>query len=531
MEKRRIIQSIGSILRVLRASNPSGSRGDRRLLSGLVFVFLGFGACEPKKADIKPSPPVFLISPQERDQLQGRLLNRLMANGRLRCPRAVLRATAQPGQADAMIRSLLEPSGATARCFAYIERHWSDLRRAFFREATQWPGGVAGRPLPTAQPMVGSQPQPAIVKELLALCVATAPLLERAVQRADACSPYLPGRRRAPKLGSVLQAHMAMVALARHRFQTSPRTAVWLLLHTLQLGQDLCRGGPAWIWALVTRLGSMDVVATLGRMLAADRLSPTALQEVQTGIGRLRSNEPALPPHILGERLSTDLTRYLIPMMPRRWIPPGGRPVGSTAGKSTSAGRKSRGRAFSGSIRQDLLVAWIASERYSGRLVAACRDAASGRRCWKAVRAVEKRVVARRGQLQQRWRKFNRRASRLKEGFDRAATREAAIELITGVDAPNTSGYLVQAAQRGFYLAALELHVRVLVAARHRAWPDLTTVARWSAMRPEPFTAAPLLLRVLGTGFEVRPSVSLTASPGGAPVRYVIPGPASPARK
>ncbi len=372
--------------------------------------------------------------------------------------------------------------------------------------------------------------EPAIVKELLRLCMSTAPLLERAMQRADACSPYLPGRRRAPKLGSVLQAHLAMIALARHRFLSSPREAVWLLLYTLQFGQDLCRGGPAWIWPLVTRLGALDGVATLGRMLAADRLSIAALQEVQTGISRLRTNEPALPPHIQGEQLVTELERYLIPMMPRRWIPPGGRPLSSTAGKDSSGTPDGRGRAFSGSIRQDLLVAWIASKRYTGRLVAACRDAASGWHCLNGVRAEEQRVVARRGKLRQRWRRFNQRASRIKEGFDRAATREAAIELLTGGYAPDTSGYLSQAAQRGFYLAALGLHVRVLLAARRRRWPPLATVTSWSAAVRGLFVGSPLRIETLGAGFDVRPGVSLTASPGGAPVRYVIPGPAAASR-
>ncbi len=546
MEKRRNIQSIGSIWRVLCAAIPGGGSGGRRVVFALAVLSIAGSGCDPQKNKRKPTQPVFLISPQERDQLQGRLLNGLLANGRLRCPRAVLRSTARPGQADSAIRSLVEPTGATARCYAYVERHWADLRRAFFREPSKPPGGVAGRPLPTAMPLPTSSAkastdpllkasspvvEPAIVTELRRLCLPTAPLLERAVQWADACSPYLPGRRRAPKLGSVLQSHLAMVALARHRFRTAPREAVWLLLHTLQLGQDLCRGGTAWIWPLVTRLGGMDVVATLGRMLAADRLSPPALLQVQTGIGRLRTSEPALPPHILGERLVTDLERYLIPMMPRKWIPPGGRPLRATVGGDASGGRKGRGRAFSGSIRQDLLVAWIASERYTGRLVAACRDATSGRHCLKAVRDVEKRVVARRGQLQQRWRRFNQRAAKLQEGFDRAATREAAVELLTGVNAPDTSGYLLQAAQRGFYLAALELHVRVLLEARRRAWPSLSTVASWSAGLLDPFTGTPVRLRGAGTGFEVRPAVSLTVGAGGAPVRYVIPGPASAAGK
>jgi hypothetical protein len=542
MEKRGIIQFVGSLQGGLRVSIPGVWRGGSRALSGIGLVGLLLGGCEPQKSEKKPAPPVFLVSPQERDQLQGRLLNRLLANGRLRCPRPVLRFAAKPGRAELVIRSVVEPTGATARCFAYVERHWSDLRRAFFQEASGSQGPVAGRPLPMAKPLLKSEVrtstsstvkptsyirEPDIVKSLRGVCGAVAPLLERAAQRAEACSPYLPGRRRTPKLGSVLQAHVAMVALARHRFRASPREAVWLLLHTLRFGQDLCRGGTAWIWPLVTRLGGLDVLATLGRMLAADRLSVAALQEVQTAVGQLRTHEPALPAHIEGERLVTDLERYLIPMMPRRWIPPGGSPLSATRGEKGSSRVPGRGRAFSGSIRQDLLVAWIASERYTGRLVAACRDAASGWQCLKAVRGVERHVVARRGQLRQRWRSFNQLAAGLKKGFDRATTREAAIDLLTGVNAPNTSGSLAQAAQRGFYLAALGLHVRSLLAARRRAWPSLSTVVSWSAALRGLFSGAPPRIEVQGRGFVVRPAVSLTGAPGGAPVRYVIPGPAA----
>jgi len=508
-------------------------RGGLWGLVALGLAAVGATACRQKKAEKKPTQPVFLVSPQERAKLQHTLVTRLLANSRLRCPRPVLRFTARAERADPLIRSLVEPVGAIAGCLAYAEQYWADLRRAFFTEPVRPPGGVAGKGLPWSRPLAGG-PEPAIVEEVRRRCLPIAPVLERAVQQAQACSPYLPGRRRAPKLGTVLQLHLAMVALARHRFRTSPLEAAWLLMHTLRFGQDLCRGGTAWIWALVTRLGGLDVVSTLGRVLAADHLSTAALAELRTGIGRLQASEPALTSHLRGERLVTELERYLIPMMPRKWIPPGGRPL-SSIGDAKKPGRRGRRRGFSGSIRQDLLVAWIAAVRYARRLADACQDSASGWHCLNAVRGVEKRVVIRRGQLQDRWREFSRQVGVVTEGFDRAATREAAIDLLVGVDAPDTSGYLLQAAQRGFYLAALGLHVEVLVAARRKGWPDLATVASWSAARRDPFRHGPLRIGARGTGFEVRPAVPLVAAPGGATVRYVIPGPVagspSPARR
>lgn len=546
MEKRTIIALVGARGGLLGNALLWVCRRGFGGLLGLCLLGLAVPACKQKKADQSPPQIVFLVSPQERDQLQRSLLDALLANGRLRCPRPVLRSTAHPGQADGLNRSLVEPSGATARCLAYVEKHWADFRRAFFREPRQLQGGVAGRALPEARPLIlstpepglvsrGGTPEPAIVMELTRRCAGIAPLVERVVQRAEVCAPYLPGRRRAPKLGSVLQAHLALVALARSRFRTSPREAAWLLLHALRWGQDLCRGGPAWIWPLVTRLGGMDVVATLRRVLATDRLSIAALGELRIALGRLLASEPALSAHIQGERQASELERYLIPMMPQEWIPPGGRPLSAGTGDQRKGKRKRRGgRAFSGSIRQDLLVAWIASGRYARRLLGACRDGVSGWQCLGAVRNVEQHVVTRRGQLRERWQEFSRRAAKLREGFDRLAAREAAVELVEGVNAPDTSGYLLQAAQRGFYLAAVRLHVEVLLAARHKGWPSLATVASWSEATRDPFARgqSPLRLNVQGTGFEVRPAVSLTARPGGAPVRYVIPGPAtvSPSR-
>jgi len=138
---------------------------------------------------------------------------------------------------------------------------------------------------------------------------------------------------------------------------------------------------------------------------------------------------------------------------------------------------------------------------------------------------VERRVVARRGQLRQRWKEFNRRAAKLKDGFDRGTAKEAAIALLVGVNAPDTSGYLLQAAQRGFYLAAVRLHVEILLSAKAEGWPRLEKVASWPRVCADPFGRAPLRITVHGTGFEVRPAVPLVARPGGATVRYVIPGP------
>lgn len=517
--------------------NPLGARFGRgqRWLFGLGLVALAMTGCKQKESERKPTQPVFLVSPQGREKLQQTLLNELLANGRLRCPRPVLRSTAQPGRADSLIRSLVEPAGAIARCLGYAERHWADFRRTFFREPTQLPGGVAGRALPQVRSLVPpkgasqeSYPEPAIVKELRRRCVSVAPALEKAVQRAEACSPYLPGRRRAPKLGTVLQLHLVMVALARYRFRTSPREAAWLLLHTLRWGQDLCRGGTAWIWPLVARLGALDVVATLGRVLASDGLSTAALKEVRTAVRILRASEPSLAAHLRGERQISQLERYLIPMMPLQWIPPGGRLLGapkSRTGRRQADRRARRLRSVSGSIRQDLLVAWIASGRYFRRLASACPQGASGWQCLKGVREVEKRVVVRRGQIRERWQEFNRRAAKLKKGFDRRAAKEAAIELLVGANAPDTSGYLLQGAQRAFYLAAVRLHVLVLLSAKAQGWPSLDAIMSWPNSRRDPFNGAPLRIAAHGTGFEVRPAVSLIARPGGAPVRYVIPGP------
>jgi len=262
----------------------------------------------------------------------------------------------------------------------------------------------------------------------------------------------------------------------------------------------------------------VDLAAMLRVILASGQLTPAALREVRRGLVQLAKGEPPLAGHFAGERLFTELNRYLLPLMPPDWVPPGGRPVNGKTSSSRSRTGAGGSAVGSGSRRQDLLVAWIAYRRHSQRLAAGCRDVSSGFQCLTAVRALERSITERIGQLRQRWQQFNRRLSRLSKAFDRAAAREAAVEFLAGLTAPTTSRYLLQTAQRTFYIAALRIHG----AALQRGTLSQGDVAALPEARQDPFRHTPFRLKALPNGLEVRPAVDL-AAPKSAKVRYLIP--------
>lgn len=484
--------------------------------------------CRRPPGDAENKTPIFLVSPQERQELQARLLSELVGNARRRCERPVLRGAATTGRSDPAFVALVEPAGVLAGCLAHVERHRDAIRQALFRGLD--PRRVA-HSLPTARSIFapgaqlrggalpGRADPSAVLAQVQSRCAGLPTSLERAVRHEASCSPYLPGRRRLPRLNQVLQVPVALAAIARRRALSGAlREAAWLALHGLRFGQDLTRGGTAWIWPLVARIGMLDLVALLREIFASGQLTPAALRELQGGLARLAAGEPSVAAHFPGERIFTELKRYLLPLMPPDWVPPGGRPL---PGKTENPPPRKRGAGAdmrSGSRRQDLLVAWIAYRRHSLRLAAACQDASSGVQCLTAVRALERSNAERIGQLRQRWQQLSRSLSRLSKSFDRAAAREAAVEFLAGLTAPTTSRYLVQAAQRAFYVAALRIHVAALLGGTL----SRDVVAALPEARQDPFARAPYRWKELPKGLEVRPAVDLAAEQG-AVVRYVIP--------
>lgn len=435
---------------------PGLTRGAPRVARRVALVFFLGAACGGPKVPDPVTEPIFLVSPQRRQQLQGRLLAALAENARRRCPRPVLRGPPHPGKADGAVIAVVEPQGSLAACDAAVHRHEAGLRAALF-ESSSLRAGVA---LPTPRRLLPAGKLDPKTGPVMRACAALPDALERAIRHREVCSPYLPGRRRLPDFRPLIRLSLGVSALASWRARVSTLQGVWLVLSALRFHQDLCRGGAAWVWPVVTAVAGDLLVSTLSGLLSTGRLSQVALREIDRALLTLLQSEPPLRDHLRGEQLYTELSGYLIPLMPKEWTPPGGRPLGTAPSSLASARRP--GSVFENQ-RQGLLLAWLASQRHAERLSAVCPKEAAPWRCLAGIRRLERWNLRRRVELRLRFEQFEQRLmSGLGGHFDRRAIREAAIELLAGLADPTVSGYFVRAARRAFYLAALRVHVGVL---------------------------------------------------------------------
>lgn len=515
----------------LGASGMSSARASprshpaRKSHFGIVFFLLllpgGCSAGEPGPVSVDP---VYLVSREEHLQLRAALLAELRQSVARSCQRPVLGGEPRAGRADDELTALAEPTGSLARCVQLVTRHRPALRRALFLEKPP-----ASRPA-QALPWARADPPAALrgtLGEVATACRTLPSRLAAAGRFGDACSPYLPGRRRLPDLVPILRLGLATVVLARERAASrEEEAALRLLLDGMRFGQDLCRGGTPWIWPLVTGAALTDLVATAAELLATRPLGAATLERLDRWLTLLDQGEPPLVSYVSGELLFVELDSYLLPLLPAGQAPPGGWPLDWSRQRAAARRRfKGRSAAFLWSEQQGVLLGWLAHRGLAARLRRRCAPPRGVIDCFRALREKERRAAAVGPELQAR---LDQLVSGVASRFDRFAVREAAIALLADTARSRASVYLRRVAARPFYLMALRLHVAVLRHALAHGWPTVASVRSLAPARRDPVTGAPVVVERCRRGFLIYPAwreMQGAASAPAAPLRYLIARP------
>ncbi len=460
-------------------------------------------ACTSAPKGDPAKQPVFLVSPQEALALQAALRNEIRQLKARRCERPVLRGPAVAGRPDPLVISLVKARGPHRACATLAGQRSAALQRLLFR------GGA----LPGEVKSPGPIPD---LADLRRVCADVPQVLSKAVRFTQACSPYRPGLRPLPGFVTTVRLQQAAAALAVLQADRAPAEAGWRLLEILRFGQDLERGTTPWIWTYVMRSAWRPVVASLGRLFASGRLRPKQRRALDRGLRVLLASEPDLARHVQGERLHVEWTTFFVP-----W-----------ARRVSQAVHRSPVQA-----EQGHLLAWMAYRTAALRYERACPPGSAPRRCLPRFRALARQEQAAARDLKEQWAWFEQWLAsgqvRGKDGaFDRRAARRAALAVLAGRQGTRHHQHLLRAAQRGFYLTALRLHLAVLRAQEAQAAPlVLSQVEALARDLPEPFAAAPLEMAGLPGQVILRPPIPL-APAGEPPVRYImrwkVPRPARP---
>lgn len=242
----------------------------------LSILLAGLGC----RKDPVPSPPevqpLLYIHPAEADNLARNIERELQARRERSCARPVLRGLSVAGKPDPLIRDLVEASGTLAPCARAATRHQSTL--------ASWLLGPAGAstPLPRLAPQaLHAAPPPAVraaLSDLRAHCSSLPGAIARVTRFRSVCNPYRPDGGPRPSLLPLVRLHLAAAAIAVSMAREHPDDALWLLLETLRLDQDLERGPTELAWPLALVAASRPVISVLGAWLCAglpSRLRPT----------------------------------------------------------------------------------------------------------------------------------------------------------------------------------------------------------------------------------------------------------------
>lgn len=452
-------------------------------------------------------PPLVLVTPEEQAELTSSTLRALGENRERQCPRQPIGDPGLPGRPDPLIVALVEPEGALARCAEAVEK----TERAWRGELLE-PGAGPGA-LPRPRPGASVSSAGTVKDRLDSDCAALPQAIGRAVGFRAVCSPYLPGRRRLPHLGPVVRLLEGAAILAHRRAREEPKEAARRLLESLRFQQDLCRGGVPWIWPFVLRGPLRLTVAFLADLLASRHLDVGALASIEAALGVLAASEPPVESYLRGEQLTVELGSYLIPLMPKGWIPPGGEP---TPGFDPGSGIPHRAL---GSPRQDLLLAWLALRLRGELWAASCSSQRRPAQCLGALESFNREMKDRVLHLSERWRVLEARLRETlgsgKGGLPQSArARRAVLDWLVAIGPTSTPDHLRRAAERPFWIAAMRVHLQALVAQASSLVPlDRGQVSSLGAAREDPFWGEPMRLGGEPGKMELTPPRELHPAP------------------
>lgn len=455
----------------------------------LSILLAGLGC----RKDPVPSPPevqpLLYIHPAEADNLARNIERELQARRERSCARPVLRGLSVAGKPDPLIRDLVEASGTLAPCARAATRHQSTL--------ASWLLGPAGAstPLPRLAPQaLHAAPPPAVraaLSDLRAHCSSLPGAIARVTRFRSVCNPYRPDGGPRPSLLPLVRLHLAAAAIAVSMAREHPDDALWLLLETLRLDQDLERGPTELAWPLALVAASRPVISVLGAWLCAglpSRLRPTLARVLDA----LIATEPWPPGHLRGERLRREWRDY------------------------ATYHRRAR-RHQGGVATQARLLAWFGFHRKASRVEQVCAKPTPARTCLGRLRAMEPRPATHTvAELRERWERLQEllarpaSASAVRPAARRRIARQA-LALVESLVELHADANLRSALERSFYLVALRLQMasmgtarapritakaaRALARKHKMPWPDeplrVVTVPDGSLLLAPPLRIAP----------------------------------------
>jgi hypothetical protein len=510
------------------------------------------------------------VSVNVQAEMWQRLEKALQSNAKRSCVRPLLpgQADAQQnasGRADAHIIKLLEPTGGAAECLKLVVTHRKRLGKLLF----------AGQPPPRFPPRLGGYPRKgvgrfALFSRIEKACAALPEMVQRAVVQQDACSPYLPGRRRWPKDASAGPLGTAIALLARLQARSDPQKAIRLLVAGFRLSQDLDRGQTPWAVCRAARALAVPLVLECERILNRYHLDAGILRWLQKAIRQLQKHEPTPRSHLVGAHVRSTLHRCALPLKENgdgRWKPPS---AVSIARKPALPGvlvdfelDRKNAAAAARALADARWLSWLLHEKINRHLQAVCRPELGPADCRTALDAAVRSIDE---HLEPLWNKMVSRMEKspalaklaetlLQKHRTRAGARSGA-QSVSGSGAGSRAGSGVDsleplpsnasdslkverrgfwrllkteasayraadfriAAQRSFYWAALALHVairRTAVRGRRRLSLQESTRAAFSHL--DPYSGKPLRVKRIGPVLLVLPPLSLAASAAESP--------------
>ena len=346
--------------------------------------------------------------PGQAKALEAQLLEGLSALPR-HCPRPVLRGTARPGSGEAAALRAREAMAAPA-CSAVFER----------------------------------QDQPAL--DALAPCLPAVDALREAVSHEDLCSPWRAGIRANAaflplvRLGRLVSAKARALLDARQNPQ-----AATLLLDAVRFSQDLARGGPSIVTAAIGHSIYNAVKPQLGQLLAQQHETPGLASQLAAELIALQGTEPDMHLLLRGEVLYSQLHGILSPLKGPDWVPPGG-----FESHGPPSPLSQEGPTFTSSVEGDMVLAWVAFDRFAKRLIGACPAGSTLDRCLSGLQLLHQ-PAPKHGFLD----RLATTARVLLATDPAQAAREEALGILESIPALDYGRYVDGFVQRRVYLAQL----------------------------------------------------------------------------
>ncbi len=324
----------------------------------LVAIVLGLALAPPLAAQEAPAPAALLVGPTELTALEDALMAAVEQNRNRRCPRPVLRGKPLDGPADEAMVAVVE-SDALKDCYDAVKEARDEVQAYLMAD-------------------FGAKEPPAAV---LTKCKGLPAALAKAVAHADACSPYLFGRRGSPSLLPVVRGANAAAILVRERAREGQwESSFQLATDALRFYQDLGRGPGASLIAAMVGTAAFEHVIDDGLRPALEAgVLPEKLQAmVLKELGLLMASEPRFCDFLAYERHGMPLQLLLPRLKGEGWTPPGGFDADLLDETGKPRPYVEEGKVMAGMTHdQEAALSWAAMDKIHARMEAACRSAAT----------------------------------------------------------------------------------------------------------------------------------------------------------